>query len=190
MIGFLKGTALSIETDSLILDVGGVGYEIFISHSLLKGMSLKGDSLSLWIYTAFRQDSLELYGFSSLKEKKLFLSLLKVNGIGPKMALSILSACSLDRFIEIIQKEDIKALMTLPKVGKKIAGQIFLSLKGEVIKEFVSDNRQALSKEKVESALQKLGFGNLEIQWVFKQMEWKDHLEKDLKKALYLLNQR
>ena len=190
MIGFLKGNVISTETDSLVLDVNGVGYNIFVSHSLLKDLSVKGDSLSLWIYTAFRQDALDLYGFSSVKEKKLFLSLLKVTGIGPKMALSILGACPLDRFIEIIQKEDIKALMALPKVGKKTAGQIFLSLKGELVKEFVSENKQILSKEQVESALQKLGFGNLEIQWAFDRMEWKDHLEKDLKKALYLLDQR
>ena len=88
-----------------------------------------------------------------------------MNGIGPKMALSILGACSLNRFIEIIQKEDMKALMALPKVGKKTAGQIFLTLKGEVVKEFVSENKQIVSKEQVESALQKLGFGSVEIQY-------------------------
>lgn len=190
MIGFLKGNVLTTEADTLILDVHGVGYEIFVSNSLLKEISLKKNSLSLWIYTAARQDALDLYGFSSLKEKRLFLSLLKVNGIGPKMALSILGTCPLDRFIDIIQKEDMKALMALPKVGKKTAGQIFLSLKGEVVKEFVSENKQILSKEQVESALQKLGFGSAEIQYAFNRIEWEDHLEKDLKKALYLLNQR
>lgn len=190
MIGFLKGNILSTESDSLILDVNGVGYEIFVSSSLLQEVSVKKDSLSLWIYTAAREHALDLYGFSSLKEKRLFLSLLKVNGIGPKMALSILGACALERFIEIIQKEDMKALIALPKVGKKTAGQIFLTLKGEVIKEFVSEDRQVLSKERVESALQKLGFGSAEIQYAFKRMEWENHLEKDLKKALYVLDRR
>ena len=119
MIGFLRGNVLSVESSFLVLEVNGVGYEVFVIGSLLANISQKKDPLSLWIYTGFRQDALELYGFSSLREKKLFLSLLKVNGIGPKMALSILGSCSLDQFIQIIQKEDIKALMALPKVGKK-----------------------------------------------------------------------
>ena len=190
MIGFLRGNVLSVESSFLVLEVNGVGYEVFVTGSLLANISQKKDPLSLWIYTGFRQDALELYGFSSLREKKLFLSLLKVNGIGPKMALSILGSCSLDQFIQIIQKEDIKALMALPKVGKKTAGQIFLTLKGEVIKELFSGDEKVQGYGQVVSALQALGFNTVEIQWAFKQMQWEGHLEKDLKKALYFLNQR
>ena len=190
MIGFLRGNIILVESSFVVLEVNGVGYEVFVSGSLLSGLSEKKEPLSLWIYTAFRQDALELYGFSSLREKTLFLSLLKVNGIGPKMALSILSSCSLDQFIRIIQKEDIKALMALPKIGRKIAGQIFLTLKGEVIKELTLEEDKAQGYDQVVSALQTLGFNIMEIQWAFKQMQWEGHLEKDLKKALYFLNQR
>ena len=190
MIGFLRGNVLSVESSFLILEVNEVGYEVFVTGSLLASLAHKKDPLSLWIYTAFRQDALELYGFSSLKEKKLFLSLLKVNGIGPKMALSILGSCSLDQFIQIIQTEDIKALMALPKVGKKTAGQIFLTLKGEVIKELSSGDEKVQGYGQVVSALQALGFNTVEIQWAFKQMQWEGHLEKDIKTALYFLNQR
>ena len=190
MIGFLRGNVLSVESSFLILEVNGVGYEVFVSGSLLASLAHKKDPLSLWIYTAFRQNALELYGFSSLREKKLFLSLLKVNGIGPKLALSILSSCSLDQFIQIIQKEDIKALMALPKVGKKTAGQIFLTLKGEVIKELSLGDKKVQGYGQVVSALQALGFNTVEIQWAFKQMQWEGHLEKDIKNALYFLNKR
>lgn len=190
MIGFLRGNVLSIQPSFLVLEVNGVGYEVHASPSLLGSLSEKKDPLSLWIHTAFRQDSLELYGFSSLKEKQLFLSLLKVNGIGPKMALSILGSCSLNQFIQMIQKEDVKALMALPKVGKKTAGQILLTLKGEVVKESSFEDGKTKASDQVAYALQNLGFGSMEIQWAFSQMKWKGHLESDIKQALYLLNQK
>lgn len=188
MIGFLRGTVLATQVKGLVLEVGGVGYEVQVSASLLR--ESKKDVMSLWIHTAFRDNALELYGFSTLQEKKFFLSLLKVSGIGPKMALSILSSVSLDQFVQIIQNEDIKSLMALPKVGKKTAGQIFLSLKGEIISELAGEHKKPKGQDQVFSALKSLGFVSTEIQWAFSQMKWENHLERDLKKALFYLNQK
>ena len=118
MIGFIKGTVIFKNFNSLLVETGGLGYELFAPKSLV-GACTKGQMISLWVYTCLKQDSLELYGFASAKEKEFFLSLLKVKGIGPKMALQILSSCALENFVRMIKEENIKALSALPKIGKK-----------------------------------------------------------------------
>ena len=182
MIGFLRGSVVSSDASdgSLILEADGVGYEIFAPRSL---QARPADALSLWIHTAFRDQAIELYGFSSLNEKRLFLSLLKVNGIGPKMALSILSSCPAARFVQMVQTEDMKALTGLPKVGKKTAGQIILNFKGKLTlpEEKGEDHASAAA------ALEKMGFSSSEIQWALSRIKWEGRLSSDLKSALKLL---
>ena len=112
MIGFIKGTVIFKNINSLLVETGGVGYELFAPKAVV-GSCEKGRFVSLWVYTHLKQDSLELYGFANEKEKELFLSLLKVKGIGPKMALRILNSCSLENFVRMIKEENIKALRRL-----------------------------------------------------------------------------
>ena len=187
MIGFLKGSVLFKPTDEepLLVEVRGVGYAIRVSAS---AQIKEGDFVSLWIYTALRQDSLELYGFFSLKEKQFFLSLLKVSGIGPKMALGILSACSVDSLAEMIHNENIKALCALPKVGKKTARHIVLSLKDSL-----SSSLTGLLPaedpygDQLFSALSHLGFNSIEIRETLLKIKFKKDLKQDIKQALSLL---
>ena len=182
MIGFLRGSVVSVDASggSLILEAGGAGYEIFAPRSL---QAAPADVLSLWIHTAFREQAIELYGFLSLSEKQLFLSLLKVSGIGPKMALSILSACPVERFAQLVQAEDMKALTALPKVGKKTAGQIILNFKGKLAppEKAIEDRAPAAA------ALEKMGFSSSEVQWALSRIKWEGRLSSDLKSALQLL---
>lgn len=187
MIGYITGRVLFQKDFTLILETGGVGYEIQASRSGREVLS-KNKEGSLWIYTHFRQDIMELYGFSSHDEKQLFLSLIKVNGIGPKMALKILNACSLDQFISWIQEENIKAFMALPRVGRKMAQQIILTLKENLSEEFII-GKEFSKSSKVISALEALGFGSEEIRGALHKMDWKDDLQEDIKQALIHLNQ-
>lgn len=191
MIGYLTGQVVSLRASSLILDAGGVGYEVLASKTTLESISQKGGRVSLWIYTGFRQEALELYGFLSEEEKNLFLALLKVKGIGFRMALSILGACSLERFIHLIKEENIKALTALPRVGRKMAQQIVLTLQEQVSDTFIgAKDKKPPSGEKVIQALSGLGFSSVEIQEALSRIQWQDNLKKDLQQALTYLNDR
>ena len=191
MIGFLTGQALSLRANSVILETGGVGYEVSVSKTTLESIAQKEGRISLWIHTGFRQEALELYGFLSEEEKNLFLSLLKVKGVGFRMALSILGACRLEQFVLWIKEENIKALTALPRVGRKMAQQIVLTLQEQVSETFIgAGDKKPPQWKKVESALSGLGFSGMEIQEALQNIEWRDDLKKNLQEALTRLNKR
>jgi Holliday junction DNA helicase RuvA len=132
MIGFLRGSVIDRHDEGCVLDVNGVGYELSCSATTLDD-TLASDDVRLWVHTAVREDAITLYGFSTSVEKQMFLSLLKVNGVGPKMAIKILSAAPTSQLSQMIEAGDVKALSGLPKVGKKTAEQLILSLKGKLV---------------------------------------------------------
>lgn len=135
MIGYLNGEVIHFDTDHVILLTNGVGYEVSLTPSSISDLqSLGSKPLSLWIYTHVREDALHLFGFVARAEKDFFIQLLKVNGIGPKSALTILSGAPLAQIQNWIDAGDAKALSNLPKIGKKTAEQIVLSLKGKLVK--------------------------------------------------------
>ncbi|MBY0313943.1 MAG: Holliday junction branch migration protein RuvA [Bdellovibrionales bacterium] len=185
MIGYVSGAVKFIEANNVIIDVNGVGYELTCSANTLMDTKKDG-SMALWVYTHVREDALQLYGFSSKVEKKLFESLLKVNGIGPKMAVTILSGASLDKIIDAIESKDIKTLTAFPKVGKKIAEQMILTLKGQLVLD-ESKSPQAQAHEDVHSALINLGFRSADVQNVLKDLGGDMTFEDKLRKALSTL---
>lgn len=132
MIGYLKGRVVERTEESLLLDVSGVGYELQCSLNTLDEVMERGE-VQLWVQTYLRDDAISLFGFSSALEKKMFLSLVKVNGVGPKMALKVLSGARLEQLANMIEAGDVKGLSSLPKVGKKTAEQMILSLKGKLV---------------------------------------------------------
>lgn len=159
MIGYLRGKIIEVGSDTALVDVSGVGYEVSCSaHTLDDLMNLLGKEIILWIHTHVREDALQLFGFHGKDEKKLFLSLLKVNGIGPKSALTILSGARTSEIVRMIESGDAKALTSLPKLGKKTAEQIILTLKGKLVS--ATDEIHAKSQLQVEltSALLNLGY--------------------------------
>lgn len=159
MIGYLKGQVLEVSEDIALIDVNGVGYEVMASsHTLDDLLGIVGQQAILWIYTHVREDSLQLFAFHSKEEKSLFLSLLKVNGVGPKLALGILSGARVEQVRQMIEGGDAKALTQLPKVGKRTAEQIILTLKGKLV---MIENRHPLrvqSHIEIVSALSNLGY--------------------------------
>jgi Holliday junction DNA helicase RuvA len=132
VIGLLRGRVVENSEESLILDVGGVGYELSCSTNTLSDL-LGRDEVQVWVHTHLREDALVLFGFSTPLEKKMFHSLIQVNGVGPKMAVKILSGASLTHLVNMIDKGDVKGLSGLPKVGKKTAEQLILTLKGKLV---------------------------------------------------------
>lgn len=159
MIGYLRGKIIELSSESAIIDVQGVGYEIHCSaHTLDDLQALLGKDIIVWIHTHVREDALQLFGFHSKEEKNLFLSLLKVNGVGPKMAMSILSGAHSHRIQEMIEAGDAKGLSQLPKVGKKTAEQIILTLKGKLVSVEPSKGSRSEIQTQVTSALLNLGF--------------------------------
>ncbi|MBL7545847.1 MAG: Holliday junction branch migration protein RuvA [Bdellovibrionaceae bacterium] len=158
MIGFLRGEVVELQPEYLILDVQGVGYEIYCSTQTLALISEGSKTISVWIYTHVREDVIQLFGFQYREEKNLFLSLLKVNGVGPKMAIGILSGAPYDRLVDMIENSDAKALSQLPRVGKKTAEQIVLSLKGKLVRVPDKTVEKSVQRSQVSSALINLGF--------------------------------
>jgi holliday junction DNA helicase RuvA len=165
MIAYLRGKLLEVTSDSAVLDVQGVGYEASCPAGTLDELRLQiGQELRLWIYTHVREDALQLFGFSSRQEKEVFISLLKVNGVGPKSALAVLSGAKYDKIISFIESGDAKALSNLPKVGKKTAEQIILTLQGKLVRVENAKSKRSENLEKIQFALVNLGFKSQSVE--------------------------
>ncbi len=132
MIASLTGQIQYIGSDRCVMDVGGVGYEVFLSTEGLSALPKKGEQLFLHIHTSVREDAIVLFGFAEPVEKEMFLVLKTVSGIGPKLALAVLSGMPIDLLCQAISGEDIKTLTSISGVGKKTAERICVELKDKV----------------------------------------------------------
>ncbi len=129
MIGFLHGTILDKQPPVLVLDVQGVGYEIEAPMTTFYELPAVGESASLYTHLAVREDAHILYGFSRLSERGLFRALIKVNGVGAKLALTILSGMPANDFARCVQAGDTATLVKLPGVGKKTAERLVVEMR-------------------------------------------------------------
>ncbi len=132
MIATLTGKVFSKGFDRAVVDVAGVGYEVLLSTDCVARMPDKGQDAFFYIHTNVREDAITLFGFLEEKEKELFLILKTVSGIGPKLALAMLSGLRVGEICQAISGADIKRLTTLPGVGKKTAERICVDLKDKV----------------------------------------------------------
>ena len=191
MIGLLEGVVLEVLQDSLLLNVNGVGYEISASNqTLIEMQDLIGKSIKVWIHTHVREDAFQLFGFLLKSEKDFFLQLLKVNGIGPKSALSILSGAPVSLIQDWIEASDAKAISSLPKVGKKTAEQIILTLQGKLVR--IDAKSKAVIKlneahKKIASALTNLGFKNQIVHQFISTLDSKITVEEGVRSGLQKL---
>jgi Holliday junction DNA helicase RuvA len=133
MIGYLSGTVVSTNEKFMIIDTGGVGYKVFTTPNLLQQNAI-GSAISLWIYTAVREDTLDLFGFDSESIQELFELLISISGIGPKSALGILSLADIGSLVYAIKNENISYLTQVSGIGKKMAEKIILELKDKIEK--------------------------------------------------------
>lgn len=132
MIAHLSGTLLSKQATSVILDVAGVGYEVSIPLSTFYELEDPGSSVQLRIYTHVREDALQLYGFKTARERELFLRLISVSGIGPKLGITLLSGMSADEMITSIRNNNLAKLTLIPGVGRKTAERLVMELRDKV----------------------------------------------------------
>jgi Holliday junction DNA helicase RuvA len=133
MIASLRGTAISVGINRIVLETAGVGYDVAVSISTLASIAV-GSEIFLHVSTVMRENALELYGFETLEEKTLFEMLITVAGIGPKTALSILSGISPEGFRQAVLGEDAQRLTVIPGIGRKSAERIILELKEKIRK--------------------------------------------------------
>jgi len=132
MIAHLSGTLLSKEPNAVILDVGGVGYEVTIPISTFYDLEEPGSTVKLRIYTHVREDALQLYGFKTLRERELFMRLISVSGIGPRLGITLLSGMSADEMIASIRTNNLARLTLIPGVGRKTAERLVMELRDKV----------------------------------------------------------
>lgn len=189
MISQLRGQLIEVGTETATLDVNGVGYELQCSTTTLGDLqALFGKECKILTYTHAREDALQLFGFLSIFEKTLFTSLLKVNGVGPKMALSILSGGRAEKIQEMIENGDAKGLSTLPKVGKKTSEQIVLSLQGKLVKIEGSKMKfQSSAQKDISSALINLGFKMQIVEEFISKLPPEISIEDGVRKGLQTL---
>ena len=134
MIGRLRGTLLHKQAPELLLDVGGVGYELLASMTTFIDLPEIDNEVTLFTHLIVREDAHTLYAFSSEKERALFRILLKVNGVGPKMALAIVSGMTANDFAQRIHANDVAGLTCLPGVGKKTAERLIIEMRDRLPK--------------------------------------------------------
>ena len=174
MIGCLIGEVLALEAPTVLLNVNGVGYEIDTPLTTFCQLQ-KGQKITLWTHLAVREDAQLLYGFLEAQEKAIFRTLLKVNGVGPKMALGILSTLSVELLVHTVEHEDINTLVKVPGVGKKTAERLMIDLRDR-FKNLATANSASASNSvqiqfnssspvaEAEAALQSLGYKPIEAQ--------------------------
>ncbi|MCK4224623.1 MAG: Holliday junction branch migration protein RuvA [candidate division Zixibacteria bacterium] len=149
MIAYLEGKLIEKSPTHLILEVGGVGYSINIPVSTYSHLGETGQTVKVLTYQHVREDELKLYGFSSQPEKELFELLISVNGVGPRLALSILSCISVNEFQRSVLQEDLDVLTTIAGVGKKKAQRLIVELKEKLSKVDLGEKRDLKEREAV-----------------------------------------
>jgi Holliday junction DNA helicase RuvA len=142
MIGFLKGRLASKQPPALLVDVNGVGYELEAPMSTFYGLPAAGESVALYTHLVVRDDAHILFGFGTESERRLFRGLLKISGVGPKIALGILSGASVDDFLRIIEAEDVAMLTRIPGIGRKTAERVIIEMRDNVQKLAVPTARE------------------------------------------------
>ncbi|WP_290660305.1 Holliday junction branch migration protein RuvA [Ignavibacterium sp.] len=192
MIGYLKGKIISAKPTQIILDVNGVGYLVNISISTFEKISDQNE-ISLFIHTHVREDALSLYGFYTEAEKEMFELLISISGIGPKVALSILSGITVDELQNAIQTENVSRLVSVPGVGRKTAERVVLELKSKVglIETTVPKGIDYTIKQEAVLALTTLGYNQKVAEKVVRDLLSENSsitLEDLIRKSLAELN--
>ncbi|MCI8443976.1 MAG: Holliday junction branch migration protein RuvA [Clostridia bacterium] len=207
MLAYIKGTLEMKMTGYIGIDVGGLGYKIFMSETGIERLGNIGETIKVHTHYRVREDDISIYGFNTLEELKMFELLLGVSGVGAKTALTMLSICEPSEFALAVISEDVKTLTTIPGIGPKSAQRIILELKDKIKTEqqveaiknqidgttpiSIKMQKAMIHNEKQEeaiAALQVLGYNKKEINKVFEKIEIKEMtVEELIKKGLNLL---
>lgn len=182
MYDYIKGIVTNIVSNAIILDNNGIGYLIYTPNPY---SFHEGNEYKVFVFQNVKEDELSLYGFKSIEEKELFLKLISVKGLGPKMTLPILATGSVAGVVDAIERENILYLKKFPKIGDKVAKQIILDLKGKLSSIECTDVNN--SSEDLAAALEALGYKGSDIKSVIARVDPSLPIENQIKEALKLL---
>ena len=176
MIGFLKGVLLARHPPSLLVGVGGVGYEVEAPMSTFYGLPEVGQPVELFTHLVVREDAHVLFGFATQQERQLFRDLLRVSGVGARMALAILSGSSVEGFVGCVQSGDVASLTRIPGIGRKTAERLIVEMRDRLEKTAVPVGRAgpqaaASPADEARDALVALGYKPAEAQRLVKGAE-------------------
>lgn len=200
MLAYIKGTLEMKMTGYIVIDVGGLGYKIFMSDAGIEKIGNIGEKVKVHTYYRVREDDISIYGFNTLEELKMFELLISVSGIGAKTALTMLAVCEPSEFALAVISEDVKTITGIPGIGAKTAQRIILELKDKITKEQqIEDINKKVNKLQVAietnnkvseaiAALQVLGYNKKEIEKAFANLDKNELTTEELiKKGLNLL---
>jgi Holliday junction DNA helicase RuvA len=139
MIGRLRGVLIEKQAPEIVIDVNGVGYEVLVPMTTLYNLPALGQEVSLYTQFIVREDAQQLFGFTDVPSRRLFRDLIKVNGVGPKLALTIMSGIDADEFVRCVHDANTAALVRLPGVGKKTAERLVIEMRDR-LKDWSSDS--------------------------------------------------
>ncbi len=182
MYEYIKGKIVNQESNYIVLDNNGIGYLVYVANPY--SFELDKEYI-VYTYQYVREDENTLYGFKNKEEKDLFLKLIDVKGLGPKMALPILATGSIAGIIDAIERENILYLKKFPKIGDKVARQIVLDLKGKL--GATNTNTSTADYEELIEVLKGLGYKQGDISKVLPQIKTDLNIEDQIKEALKLL---
>ncbi len=191
MIGRLSGKLLEKHPPQILLDVQGVGYEVDVPMSTFYNLPALGESVTLHTQLIVREDAHLLYGFASDEERQTFRRLLKITGVGAKLALTILSGMSVGELAQAVVAQDVGRLTKIPGIGKKTAERLLLELKDKLEGITVSGlplSSVAAGSSDVLNALQALGYNDKEASWAVKQLPADAGVTDGIRQALKLLS--
>jgi len=190
MIGRLTGILLEKNPPQILLDIQGVGYEVNVPMSTFYNLPVLHERVVLYTQLIVREDAHLLYGFASEDERVAFRHLLKISGVGPKLALSVLSGLSLKDLALAVASKEVGRLTRIPGVGKKTAERLLLELQDKFIVS-VSDGASAVAKphgDDITNALLALGYSGKEADWAAKQLAADANVADGIRQALKLLS--
>lgn len=191
MIGRLTGILLEKNPPQILLDVQGVAYELDVPMSTFYNLPALRESVVLHTQLIVREDAHLLYGFLSNEERKAFRQLLKISGVGPRLALSVLSGLSLNDLALAVANKEVARLTKIPGVGKKTAERLLLELQGKFVVSglnAIQDAPAASTGNDVMNALLALGYNEKEAEWAVKQLNKDASVAEGIRLALKLLS--
>jgi holliday junction DNA helicase RuvA len=191
MIGRLTGILLEKNPPQILLDVQGVAYELDVPMSTFYNLPVLHEKVVLHTQLIVREDAHLLYGFLSNEERIAFRQLLKISGVGPRLALSVLSGLSLSDLAVAVANKEVGRLTKIPGVGKKTAERLLLELQGKfaaIGTSFVPGSAAHSSSNDIANALQALGYNDKEADWAVKQLPQDTNVSEGIRQALKLLS--
>ena len=198
MLAYIKGELASKASDYVVIDVGGLGYKVFMPETAMEKLGKVGDVVKVYTYYRVREDDISIFGFNTDEQLKMFELLLSVSGVGAKTAAGIISIIEPPEFAFAVISEDISEIVKAPGIGKKSAQRIVLELKDKLKKEAINIETEMSNKktstnsaaaEEAMSALQVLGYNKKEIEKAFEKLDkTNEEVEELIKKGLAILS--